>query len=47
MLASRSPLQDSESFSDLFAHTHLIIFRFIYGLHGGPLEEVEDLTSDT
>src|SRR4030042_1077572 len=47
MLASRSPLQDSESFSNLFARTHLIIFRFIYGLHGGPLEEVEDLTSDT
>jgi RNA polymerase sigma-70 factor (ECF subfamily) len=47
MLASRSPLQDSESFSILFAHTQLIIFRFIYGLHGGPLEEVEDLTSDT
>jgi RNA polymerase sigma-70 factor (ECF subfamily) len=47
MLASRSPLQDSESFSYLFAHTHLIIFRFIFGLHGGPSEEVEDLTSDT
>ncbi len=47
MQASRSPLQDSESFSYLFARTHIIIFRFIYGLHGGPSEEVEDLTSDT
>ena len=47
MLAPRLPLQDSESFSNLFARTHLHIFRFIYGLHGGPLEEVEDLTSDT
>jgi len=47
MLLSRPSLQDSESFSILFAHTRLIIFRFIYGLHGGPLEEVEDLTSDT
>jgi RNA polymerase sigma-70 factor, ECF subfamily len=47
MLASRAPLQDSESFSFLFARTHLIIFRFIFGLHGGPSEEVEDLTSET
>jgi RNA polymerase sigma-70 factor (ECF subfamily) len=47
MLVSRSPLLDSESFSNLFERTQLIIFRFIYGLHGGPLEEVEDLTSDT
>jgi RNA polymerase sigma-70 factor (ECF subfamily) len=47
MQAFRPPLQDSESFSDLFARTQLKIFRFIYGLHGGPLQEVEDLTSDT
>jgi RNA polymerase sigma-70 factor (ECF subfamily) len=47
MLVFRSPLQDAESFSSLFTRTHLIIFRFIYGLHGGPLEEVEDLTSET
>jgi RNA polymerase sigma-70 factor (ECF subfamily) len=47
MQAFRSPLQDSESFSNLFARTQLKIFRFIYGLHGGPLQEVEDLTSDT
>jgi len=47
MLSPRPSLLDSESFSTLFAHTKLIIFRFIYGLHGGPLEEVEDLTSDT
>ena len=47
MQASRPSLLDSESFSELFIRTKLIIFRFIYGLHGGPLEEVEDLTSDT
>src|SRR4030065_1834663 len=47
MLASQPPLQDTESFSNLFSRTQLIIFRYIYGLHGGPLEEVEDLTSDT
>lgn len=47
MLASRSPLQDAESFSNLYIRTQLIIYRYIYGLHGGPLEEVEDLTCDT
>lgn len=47
MRAYQSPLQDPESFADLFTRTQLIIFRFIYGLHGGPLQEVEDLTSDT
>lgn len=46
MPAPISPLQDKESFSKLFSHTHLIIFRFIYGLYGGPVEEIEDLTSE-
>jgi len=40
-------LEEPESFSKLFDHSHLIIFRYIYGLHGGPQEEVEDLTSET
>ncbi len=47
MQASQPPLQDPEAFSNLFTRTQIIIFRFIYGLHGGPLEEVEDLTCDT
>jgi RNA polymerase sigma-70 factor (ECF subfamily) len=47
MLAYQPSLQDSESFSKLFARTQLVIFRFIYGLHGGPIQEVEDLTCDT
>jgi hypothetical protein len=41
MQPSRLPLQDTESFSDLFSRTQIIVFRFIYGLLGGPLEEVE------
>ncbi len=40
-------LQNSEDFSNLYDRTHIIIFRFIYGMHGGPIEEVEDLTCDT
>jgi RNA polymerase sigma-70 factor (ECF subfamily) len=47
MPASRPPLQDPESFSALYTRTHLIIFRFIYGIHGGPIQEVEDITCDT
>jgi RNA polymerase sigma-70 factor (ECF subfamily) len=47
MQASQPPLQDPETFSNLYAHTQIIIFRFIYGLRGGPIEEVEDLTCDT
>jgi RNA polymerase sigma-70 factor (ECF subfamily) len=26
---------------------HLVVFRFIYGLNGGPIEDVEDLTTIT
>ena len=47
MLAPQPSLQDAESFSNLFARTQIVIFRFVYGLHGGPLQEVEDLTCDT
>jgi RNA polymerase sigma-70 factor, ECF subfamily len=47
MSTNQPPLQDNESFSNLFARTQLIIFRYIYGLHGGPIEDVEDLTCDT
>ena len=47
MRASHPPLLDPESFSLLYDRTHTTIFRFIFGNHGGPIEEVEDLTADT
>ncbi len=47
MQASQSPLHDPEDFSDLYTRTQGIIFRYIYGMLGGPIEEVEDLTCDT
>jgi RNA polymerase sigma-70 factor (ECF subfamily) len=47
MQVTQVSLQDPETFRDLYNQTQLIIFRFIYGLHGGPSEEVEDLTCDT
>ena len=39
-------LRDAETFQQLYARNHLIIFRFIYGLYGGPTEDVEDLTAE-
>lgn len=47
MRATQPPLHDAESFSDLYQRTRNIIYRFIYGLHGGPSEDVEDITCDT
>jgi RNA polymerase sigma-70 factor (ECF subfamily) len=41
------PLQDSTTFTHLFEQHHVTIFRFIYGLSGGTLHEVEDLTAET
>jgi RNA polymerase sigma-70 factor, ECF subfamily len=47
MRATRPPLQDPEDFSNLYSRTHVVIFRYIYGMYGGPAEDVEDLTCDT
>ena len=47
MRASHPPLLDADVFSLLYDRTHTTIFRFIFGIHGGPIEEVEDLTADT
>ncbi len=41
------PLASAEAFSELFTRTHLIVFRYIFGLRGGPQEAVEDLTAET
>ena len=40
-------LTDASAFQRLFTRRHVAIFRFIYGLRGGPNEEVEDLTMKT
>jgi len=34
------------SFSAFYERTHLSVFRYLYGLTGGPQEDVEDLTAD-
>ncbi len=39
-------LRDAGSFQQLYNSSHLIVYRFIFGLYGGPSEEVEDLTAE-
>lgn len=39
--------QTGEAFSDLYEYSHLLVFRYICGLRGGPTEEAEDLTAET
>jgi RNA polymerase sigma-70 factor (ECF subfamily) len=34
------------SFSVFYEQTHLPVFRYVYGLTGGPQEDVEDLTAE-
>ena len=37
----------ADTFTRLYEQTYLRIFRYIYGLSGGPLQEAEDLTAET
>lgn len=41
------PLHSAEHFSALYDRAHLPVFRYLYGLRGGPAEDVEDLTAET
>jgi RNA polymerase sigma-70 factor, ECF subfamily len=47
MTRPAKPIEDPEDFQRMYASTHLQVFRFVYGLHGGPAEEVEDITAET
>jgi RNA polymerase sigma-70 factor (ECF subfamily) len=40
------PLSTPADFSAFYERTHLSLFRYLYGLTGGPQEEVEDLTAE-
>jgi RNA polymerase sigma-70 factor (ECF subfamily) len=44
---AQGKIPKADVFSRLYEDTHLIVFRYIYGLIGGPLQEVEDLTAET
>jgi RNA polymerase sigma-70 factor (ECF subfamily) len=47
MTGSTRPLQGAEDFQKLYQETYLNVFRFIYALHGGTRQDIEDLTSET
>ncbi|MFN2152431.1 MAG: RNA polymerase sigma factor [Anaerolineales bacterium] len=40
-------LRDARSFQQFYERCNLMVFRFIFGLHGGPTEDVEDLAAET
>jgi RNA polymerase sigma-70 factor (ECF subfamily) len=40
-------LGTSASFSAFYERSYLPVFRYLYGLTGGPQEDVEDLTAET
>jgi len=42
-----SPIQSADAFDRLYTRTNLVVFRYVFGLHGGPSEDVEDLTAET
>jgi RNA polymerase sigma-70 factor, ECF subfamily len=44
---NENSIPDVEAFTRLYEETYLIVFRYIYGLSGGPLQEAEDLTAET
>jgi RNA polymerase sigma-70 factor, ECF subfamily len=44
---SISPIASPGRFRELYEGSRLSVFRYIYGLTGGPQEEVEDLTAET
>ena len=45
--AQETPLSSPEAFSELYERSHLSVYRYIYGLHGGEPQDVEDLTAET
>ncbi|MEA4910116.1 MAG: RNA polymerase sigma factor [Anaerolineaceae bacterium] len=45
--ASETPLETPEAFSALYERDCLSVYRYLYGLHGGPAEDVEDLVAET
>jgi DNA-directed RNA polymerase specialized sigma24 family protein len=42
-----SPIASPTCFKELYERNRLPVFRYIYGLTGGPQAEVEDLTAET
>ena len=48
MRASKNiQLNEPQVFGQFYEEAHLAVFRYIYALHGGPRQEIEDLTAET
>lgn len=43
----KSPIADPDRFRELYENNRLSVFRYVYGLTGGPHDHVEDLTAET
>jgi RNA polymerase sigma-70 factor (ECF subfamily) len=43
----KSSIATPADFQDLYERNRLAVFRYIYGLTGGPQEDAEDLTAET
>jgi RNA polymerase sigma-70 factor, ECF subfamily len=46
MAETEFSLKEPEPFSQFYDHCHLTIFRYIFGMTGGPRQEVEDMTAE-
>lgn len=44
---NETSVPNADAFTRLYEETHIIVFRYLYGLSGGPLEEAEDLAAET
>jgi RNA polymerase sigma-70 factor (ECF subfamily) len=40
-------ISDADVFAHLYDQNHLTVFRYVYGLSGGPQQDVEDITAET
>ena len=45
--AAQTSIASAQEFSAIYERNHIAVYRYIYGLTGGPPSEVEDLTSET
>lgn len=46
-LTEKMDFTRQKAFSQFFEETHLQVYRYLYGLIGGPAEDVEDLVAET
>ena len=40
-------IRNPQAFQALYLQSHLMVYRYIFGLLGGPIQDVEDLTAET